>query len=153
MAGPVSVEEAIGRLRPGTRILLPPGCGEPTTLIDEIVRQAKRLQPLTLMGGLHLSGHPFCAPEHHGRLRWVTFHAMPKNFMEEYPRCLAGEHRRTYKRIHDGSLKQLGKVAPGLVDRCENGRFFRQPLCILSLEGRSYAYASITTPTLRLRWR
>jgi len=77
VAGPVSVEEAIGRLRPGMRILLPPGCGEPTTLIDEIVRQAKRLQPLTLMGGLHLSGHPFCAPEHHGRLRWVTFHAMP----------------------------------------------------------------------------
>jgi acetyl-CoA hydrolase len=58
------------------RVLLPPGCGEPTPLIDEVMRQAARLQPLTLMGGLHLSGHPFCAPEHHGRLRWVTFHAM-----------------------------------------------------------------------------
>ena len=59
------------------RVLLPPGCGEPTPLIDEVVRQAERLRPLTLMGGLHLGGHPFCAPEHHGRLRWVTFHAMP----------------------------------------------------------------------------
>ena len=76
MAGPVSVEEAIGHLRPGMRVLVPPGCGEPTLLIDEIVRQAARLQPLTLMGGLHLGGHPFCAPEHHGRLRWVTFHGM-----------------------------------------------------------------------------
>jgi 4-hydroxybutyrate CoA-transferase len=77
VAGSVTVEEAIGRLRPGMRVLLPPGCGEPTPLIDEIVRQAERLRPLTLMGGLHLGGHPFCAPEHHGRLRWVTFHAMP----------------------------------------------------------------------------
>jgi acyl-CoA hydrolase len=58
------------------RVLIPPGCGEPTPLIDAVVRQAERLQPLTLMGGLHLGGHPFCAPEHLGRLRWVTFHAM-----------------------------------------------------------------------------
>ena len=77
MVGPVSVEEAIGRLRPHMRVLLPPGCGEPRLLVDEAVRQAERLGPLTLMGGLHLGGHPFCAPEHHGRLRWVTFHAMP----------------------------------------------------------------------------
>jgi 4-hydroxybutyrate CoA-transferase len=74
---PVGVEEAIGQLAPGMRVLLPPGCGEPTPLIAEIVRQADRLKPLTLMGGLHLGGHPFCAPEYDGRLRWVTFHAMP----------------------------------------------------------------------------
>jgi 4-hydroxybutyrate CoA-transferase len=59
------------------RVLLPPGCAEPTPLVAEILRQARRLQPLTLMGGLHLGGHPFCAPEHDGCLRWVTFHAMP----------------------------------------------------------------------------
>jgi 4-hydroxybutyrate CoA-transferase len=74
---PVSVEEAVGRLQPGMRVLLPPGCGEPTLLIDEVLRQAERLRPLTLMGGLSLSGHPFCASQHEGRLRWVTFHAMP----------------------------------------------------------------------------
>jgi 4-hydroxybutyrate CoA-transferase len=74
---PVGVEEAVGRLRPGMRVLLPPGCAEPTPLITEVLRQADRLGPLTLMGGLHLGGHPFCGPEHDGRLRWVTFHAMP----------------------------------------------------------------------------
>ena len=77
MSHPVGVEEAIGRLDPGMRVLLPPGCAEPTPLITEILRQADRLRPLTLMGGLHLGGHPFCAPEYDGRLRWVTFHAMP----------------------------------------------------------------------------
>jgi 4-hydroxybutyrate CoA-transferase len=76
VGGRVSVEEAIGHLRPGMRVLLPPGCGEPTPLIDEVLHQADRLRPLTLMGGLHLSGHPFCALEYDGRLRWVTFHAM-----------------------------------------------------------------------------
>ena len=77
MVATVGVEEAIGRLRPGMRVLLPPGCAEPTPLITEVLRQADRLGPLTLMGGLHLGGHPFCAPEHDGRLRWVTFHATP----------------------------------------------------------------------------
>ena len=59
------------------RILLPPGCAEPRALIEEIVRQAARLRPLTLMGGLLLGDYPFCAPEHAENFRWVTFHIMP----------------------------------------------------------------------------
>lgn len=59
------------------RVLLPPGCGEPRTLIEEVVRQAARLRPLTLMGGLLVDDYPFCAPEHHDDFRWVTFHMMP----------------------------------------------------------------------------
>lgn len=77
MGGPVGVAEAVGRLRPGMRVVLPPGCAEPTPLIEEIVRQADRLQPLTLLGGLLLGDYPFCAPELRDRLRWVTFHVMP----------------------------------------------------------------------------
>jgi len=73
----VSAEEAIGLLRPGMRVLLPPGCGEPRPLVEEIVRQAPRLRPLTLMGGLLLGDYPFCAPEHQDTFRWVTFHMMP----------------------------------------------------------------------------
>jgi 4-hydroxybutyrate CoA-transferase len=59
------------------RVLLPPGCGEPRTLVEELVRQAPRLAPLTLMGGLLLGDYPFCAPEHREHFRWVTFHVMP----------------------------------------------------------------------------
>lgn len=59
------------------RVLLPPGCAEPCTLVEEIVRQAPRLRPLTLMGGLLLGDYPFCGPEHAESLRWVTFHVMP----------------------------------------------------------------------------
>jgi 4-hydroxybutyrate CoA-transferase len=75
--GPVSVGEAIGRLQPGMRVLLPPGCAEPVPLVEEILRQADRLRPLTLVGGLLLGGYPFCAPGYRDRLRWVTFHVMP----------------------------------------------------------------------------
>lgn len=71
------MEEAIALLRPGMRVLLPPGCAEPCTLIEEIVRQAPRLRPLTLMGGLLLGDYPFCRPEHAESFRWVTFHVMP----------------------------------------------------------------------------
>ncbi|HEV8672467.1 MAG TPA: acetyl-CoA hydrolase/transferase C-terminal domain-containing protein [Methylomirabilota bacterium] len=59
------------------RVLLPPGCAEPRTLVEELVRQAARLRPLTLMGGLLLGDYPFCAPEYAESFRWVTFHMMP----------------------------------------------------------------------------
>jgi 4-hydroxybutyrate CoA-transferase len=71
------VADAIGLLRPGMRVLLPPGCAEPRTLIEELLRQSARLAPLTLMGGLLLGEYPFCAPEYAARIRWVTFHVMP----------------------------------------------------------------------------
>jgi acyl-CoA hydrolase len=77
MARTTSAEEAIGRLAPGMRVLLPPGCGEPRTLVEEILRQASRLRPLTLMGGLLLGDYPFCAAQFAGTFRWVTFHLMP----------------------------------------------------------------------------
>lgn len=75
--GAVTAEEAVGLLRPGMKVLVPPGCAEPRTLLAEIVRQAGRLRPLTLMGGLLLGDYPFCAPEHRDSIRWVTFHVMP----------------------------------------------------------------------------
>lgn len=59
------------------RVLLPPGCAEPRTLVEEIVRQAPRLGPLTLMGGLLLGDYPFCAPAYRDTFRWATFHVMP----------------------------------------------------------------------------
>jgi 4-hydroxybutyrate CoA-transferase len=67
----------VGLLRPGMRVLLPPGCAEPPTLVEELVRQTARLRPLTLMGGLLLGDYPFCAPELGEAFRWVTFHVMP----------------------------------------------------------------------------
>lgn len=73
----VTVEDAVGLLRPGMRVLVPPGCAEPRTLIEEVVRQAERLRPLTLMGGLLLGEYAFCAPEYRDVFRWVTFHVMP----------------------------------------------------------------------------
>lgn len=74
---PVTPTEAVSLLHPGMKVLVPPGCAEPRTLIEEIVRQADRLRPLTLMGGLLLGDYPFCAPEHRDTFRWVTFHVMP----------------------------------------------------------------------------
>jgi 4-hydroxybutyrate CoA-transferase len=59
------------------RVLVPPGCGEPQTLLEEIVRQAPRLRPLTLMGGLLLGDYSFCRADLAGAFRWATFHLMP----------------------------------------------------------------------------
>ncbi|PYM84654.1 MAG: hypothetical protein DME09_07945, partial [Candidatus Rokuibacteriota bacterium] len=66
--------DLVARLRPGMKVLLPPGCGEPVSLVAELCRQADRLQPLTLMGGIHLGDYPFCRPDLAGKITFVTWH-------------------------------------------------------------------------------
>lgn len=68
---------AVERLRPGMKVLLPPGCGEPVALVAEICRQADRLPDLTLMGGIHLGDYPFARPEA-AALRYATWHMSPR---------------------------------------------------------------------------
>ena len=72
-----TVQGAVQRLRPGTKVLLPPGCGEPVALVGEICRQAERLAGLILMGGLHLGDFPFARPEA-APLRVATWHMSPR---------------------------------------------------------------------------
>ncbi|MCI0548089.1 MAG: 4-hydroxybutyrate CoA-transferase [Candidatus Rokubacteria bacterium] len=73
-----AVADLVGRLRPGMKVLLPPGCGEPTAVLEEVMRQADRLAPLTLMGGLRLDEYPFAAPAFAGKLRFATWHMSPR---------------------------------------------------------------------------
>jgi 4-hydroxybutyrate CoA-transferase len=68
---------AVERLRPGTKVLLPPGCGEPRALVAEICRQSARLRDLTLVGGIHLGEYPWTLPEH-ADLRYATWHMSPR---------------------------------------------------------------------------
>jgi len=74
----VTLADAVGRLRPGMKVLLPAGCGDPAALLAEILRQSDRLAPLTLMGGLRLDDYPFAAPAYAGKLRFATWHHSPK---------------------------------------------------------------------------
>ena len=73
----LTVREAVARLRPGMRVMLPPGCGEPRALVAEICRQSERLRDLTLMGGIHLGDYPWARPEH-AALRYATWHMSPR---------------------------------------------------------------------------
>jgi acyl-CoA hydrolase len=72
-----SLSDAVGRLRPGMKVLLPPGCGEPRALVAEVCRQSERLADLTLMGGIHLGDYPWARPEH-AALRCATWHMSPR---------------------------------------------------------------------------
>ncbi len=73
-----SLADAVGRLRPGMRVLVPPGCGDPTALLGEVLAQADRLAPLTLMGGLRLDDYPMAAPAYAGKIRFATWHMSPR---------------------------------------------------------------------------
>src|SRR5229473_4139323 len=72
-----TISAAIDRLAPGTKVLLPPGCGEPAALVAEICRQSERLRDLTLVHGIHLGDFPFAKPEH-AALRVATWHMSPR---------------------------------------------------------------------------
>jgi 4-hydroxybutyrate CoA-transferase len=72
-----TLPQAVERLKPGMRVLLPPGCGEPVALVGEVCRQAERLRDLTLVGGLHLGDFPFARPET-AALRLATWHMSPR---------------------------------------------------------------------------
>jgi len=74
----VTLADAVGRLAPGMRVLVQPGCGDPSALVAEIMRQTDRLAPLTLMGGLRLDDYPFGAPAYAGKLRFATWHMSPR---------------------------------------------------------------------------
>lgn len=72
-----TLADAVARLRPGMKVLLPPGCGEPVALVAEICRQADRLRDLSLLTGLHLGEFPFARPET-AALRVATWHMSPR---------------------------------------------------------------------------
>jgi acyl-CoA hydrolase len=72
-----SLADAVGRLQPGMRVLLPPGCGEPVALVAEVCRQSERLPDLTLVGGIHLGDYPWARPEH-AALRSATWQMSPR---------------------------------------------------------------------------
>jgi 4-hydroxybutyrate CoA-transferase len=73
----LTLPAAVERLQGGMKVLLPPGCGEPSAIVAEICRQADRLHDLTLMGGIHLGDYPFARPEATA-LRYVTWHMSPR---------------------------------------------------------------------------
>ena len=72
-----SLVDAVARLGPAMKVLLPPACGEPTALVAEICRQAPRLSDLTLLGGIHLGDYPWATPAH-AALRFATWHMSPR---------------------------------------------------------------------------
>ena len=74
----VTLADAVDRLAPGMKVLMAPGCGDPTALVAEIMRQSDRLAPLTLMGGLRLDEYAFAAAIHAGKLRFATWHSSPR---------------------------------------------------------------------------
>jgi 4-hydroxybutyrate CoA-transferase len=73
-----TLSDAVGRLRAGMRVLLQCGSADPSALLAEILRQADRLAPLTLMGGLRLDECPFGAPAYAGKIRFATWHMSPR---------------------------------------------------------------------------
>jgi len=72
-----TLASAVDSLKPGMKVLLPPGCGEPAALVAEVCRQSERLRDLTLIQGIHLGEFPFARPEH-AALRVATWHMSPR---------------------------------------------------------------------------
>jgi 4-hydroxybutyrate CoA-transferase len=73
----LSAREAVERLRPGMKVLIPPGCGEPTAVLREICAQSDRLRDLTVLGGIQLGDFGYARPEH-AALRAAVWQMSPR---------------------------------------------------------------------------
>src|SRR5947207_9404484 len=72
-----TLADAVGRLRPGMKVLLPAGCGDPTALLAEILLQSDRLAPLTLMGDFALDDYLFAPAANPGNFAFAPCHNSP----------------------------------------------------------------------------
>lgn len=70
----LTVEQAVGRLSPEDRVVLPPGCSEVLGLERELARQADRLRGMTIYSGLLLGDYSFLGEP--GTFDYGTWHVM-----------------------------------------------------------------------------
>lgn len=75
----VSLNEAISRIKPGSNLVIPPGCGEPQTLVDGLVSDCQRLKDTRILSGLLLSDYKFLAPGVIENFKYSTWHVMKAN--------------------------------------------------------------------------
>jgi len=71
----VSARQAVSGIGSGTRVMIPPGCGEPLTLMEALIERSAQAESLTLMGGLLLTDYAFVEQEN---IKFATWHVMPK---------------------------------------------------------------------------
>lgn len=72
----VSAKEAILKIEPYMMVMLPPGCAEPQLLIEELVAQRERFNPLSLVGGFLFSDYSFLKEEYKNNFKYITWHIM-----------------------------------------------------------------------------
>ena len=76
MAKWVSAAEAVAAVAPGSSVILPPGCGEATTITAALLEDSERLGGTRLYSGLLLGDYPFLAEPHASRFSYGTWHVM-----------------------------------------------------------------------------
>ncbi len=69
-----SLEAAIARIQPGHRVLVPPACGLPQALVEELGRQASRFSNLDVVGGFLIGNAPYVDPRFAANFHYRTFH-------------------------------------------------------------------------------
>ena len=70
----VSIEEAVGYIENGMRVVIGPGCGEPRALLMELARQAGRFDRLEVVGGILCGGLPILGPGMEKHFHYITWH-------------------------------------------------------------------------------
>lgn len=69
-----SAEAAIARIKQGMRVLVPPACGLPQVLVEELGRQAQRFTKLEVVGGYLIDSAPYVDERFEAHFHYRTFH-------------------------------------------------------------------------------
>jgi len=97
----VTADEALSCVRSGMRVYIQPGCAEPETLVEALIRRAPFVQDVEIVHMMTLGAAPYVAPEMAGHFR---HNAM---FIGGNVREAVNEGRADYTPIYLSEIEQL----------------------------------------------
>jgi acyl-CoA hydrolase/GNAT superfamily N-acetyltransferase len=106
----VPVDEAIGRIRSGSRIFLGSGCAAPQTLAEELCRQAERLRDIEVCSLLTLGSADYAGERFFGHFRPNAF------FIGDNVRQAVSEGRADYTPVFLSEIPELFRSGQQRID-------------------------------------
>src|SRR5438034_5554607 len=95
-----TADEALRHVKSGMRVYIQPGCAEPDTLVEALIRRAPDLQEVEIVHMMTMGAAPYVAPEMAGHFR---HNAM---FIGANVRDAINDGRADYTPINLGEIEQ-----------------------------------------------
>jgi 4-hydroxybutyrate CoA-transferase len=111
-----TADEALGCVQSGMRVYIQPGCAEPETLVEALMRRAPEVQDVEIVHMMTMGPAPYVAPEMAGHVR---HNAM---FIGPNVRQAINDGRADYTPIYLSEIEELFESGVMPIDVAPPGR-------------------------------